>query len=35
LFSVAAEVLSDGSLQVALHVADPAGLLLDGLQTYE
>jgi hypothetical protein len=33
--SVAAEVGADGALEVALHVADPARLLLDGLQTHE
>lgn len=30
-----AKVAADGTLQVALHATDPAGALLDGLQTDE
>jgi hypothetical protein len=29
------QVAADGTLQVALHASDPAGALLDGLQTDE
>ena len=29
------EVAADGTLQVALHASEPAGALLDGLQTHK
>ena len=35
LGSESAQVAADGTLQVALHASDPAGALLDGLQTDE